>query len=355
MFDKQLISSKLYGLVGSRNPFNPAFAIIDAANQVSRSGLYTTDNSFCKIQSLKECQDYSGISDAEFNTMLKRMQESAINSVAQVVFNNSDFIDRNLMFSNASNLTNTEILPDGFVGYKIQVDSDNDIAFEIKRVLLSFSGSGNIDLILWNTGSKTALKTKTIAITTDNQEEVLDWKLDNSSTTYKGDYYIGYNTNGLTVTPYKRDYNCSSVMNDIDSLFIEKVYVSGHNTNTLFDLDIVDSTDVDLGLNLDISVFYDYTDLIINNEMLFARAINISFQIAFLSEYASSVRHNEGKRSSENIIRIIQELEGQNGDGIVKVTGLKPSLLKEISLIKNELDRLRTNYNPEVLHTITIN
>ena len=355
MFDKQSIASKLYGLVGSRNPFNPTFAIVDAANQISRSGLFSTDNSFCKIQSLKETQDYSSISDADFNTVLKRMRESAINSVAQVVFNESDYIDRNLLFSNASNLTNTETLPSGFVGYKICVDSDNDIAFELKRVLLSFSGVGNLDLILWNTASKTALFTETIAITSENQEQVLDWRLDNSTTTYKGDYYIGYNTTGLSVTPYSRDWNCANEMNDIDSLCIEKVYVSGHNVSTLFDLDSVDSTDIDLGLNLDVSVFYDYTDLIINNEALFARAINLSFQIAFLSEYSSSVRHNEGKRNSENLIRIVQELEGQNGDGIVKVTGLKPSLLKEISLIKNELDRLRTNYMPDVLHTITLN
>ena len=355
MFDKQSITSKLQGLVGSRNPFNPAFAIVDAANQVSRSGLYSTDNSFCKIKSLKDTQDYKDISDIEFNTILSRMQEGAINSVAQVVFNNSDYIDRNLMFSNALNLTNTETLPDGFVGYKIEVDSENDIAFELKRVLLSFSGTGDIDLLLWNTASKTALFSKTITIATDNQEEVLDWRLDNSSTTYKGDYYVGYNTNGLTVTPFKRDYNNSSVMNDIDSLCIEKTYVSGHNTSSLFDLNNIDSTDVDLGLNFDISVFYDYTDLIINNEMLFARAINLSFQISFLSEYSSSVRHNEGKRNSENLIRIVQELEGQNGEGIVKVTGLMPSLIKEISLIKNELDRLRTNYMPDVLHTITIN
>lgn len=355
MFDKQSITSKLYGLVGSRNPFNPTFAIVDAANQVSRSGLFSTDNSFCKIQSLKDTQDYIDISDADFNTILKRMQEGAINSVSQVVFNNSDYIDRNLLFSNASNLNDTETLPDGFVGYQIGVDSDNDIAFELKRVLLSFSGTGEIDLILWNTGSKTALFTKTIAITSDNQEEVLDWRLDNSSTTYKGNYYVGYNTDGLTVTPFKRDWNNASVMNRIDSLCIQKTYVSGHNTSILFNLDDIDSTDVDLGLNFDISVFYDYTDLIINNEMLFARAINLSFQISFLSEYSSSVRHNEGKRNSENLIRIVQELEGQNGDGIVKVTGLKPSLLKEISLIKKELDRLRTNYLPDVLRTITIN
>ena len=77
MFDKSLIESKLYGLVGCDNPLNPTFAIVDANNQISRSGYKATDNPFCKIESLKMMQDYVDISDAEFNTMLLNMQKTA--------------------------------------------------------------------------------------------------------------------------------------------------------------------------------------------------------------------------------------------------------------------------------------
>jgi hypothetical protein len=356
MFDSSVIESKLYGLVGCNNPYDPAFAIVDANNLVSRSSLFATDNPFCKIESLKKTQDYASISDADFNTMLASMQKNAITSVANMVFNESDFVDRDLIYKYAQNKTNVETLPSGFVGYKIEVDSDNDIAFEIKRVILDFQGTGNITLYLWNTGSKTALESKVISITTDNQEEVLDWKLDNASTTYKGDYYIGYNTDAITVQPYKRDYENSNVMTCIKKLDIERVYVSGHNSATLFDLLDYDGMSECNGLNLDLSVYKDYTDLIINNERLFARAIQLAFQIQFISVYSSSVRHNEGKRSGENLVRIIQEIEGQSGDnGVVKVTGLKPMLIGEIALIKKELDSLRNGYFPNEIYTATLN
>ena len=356
MFDTSVIESKLYGLVGVQNPYNPTFAIVDSNNIVSRSSLYATDNPFCKIESLKQMQDYASISDVNFNLMLADMQSNAITSVAKMVFNESDFIDRDLIYKYAQNKTNVETLPSGFVGYKIQVDTDSDIAFEIKRVILDFQGTGNITLNLFNSGSKTVLETKTISITTDNQEVVLDWRVDNSSTTYKGDYYIGYNTDAITVQPYKRDYENSNIMTCIKKLDMERVFVSGHTSNTLFDLLDLDGMTEANGLNLDISVFKDYTDLIINNEQLFARAIQLAFQIQFLSVYSSSIRHNEGKRSGDNLVRTIQEVEGQSAEGgVVKVTGLKPMLIGEVALVKNEIDRLRTGYFYEGIFTNTLN
>ena len=59
----------LYGAVGVRQPFNAAYAIIDAANQVSRSGLFVTDNPICKVEFLKDSQDYNDITDADFNLL----------------------------------------------------------------------------------------------------------------------------------------------------------------------------------------------------------------------------------------------------------------------------------------------
>lgn len=356
MFDNSLIKSSLYGVVGTKNPYDPTFAIIDANNQISRSDFYSTDNPFCKISSLKETQDYADISDADFNTMLKEMQENAIISVSKMVFNDSDFIDRNLIYKYAQNLQNVETLPSGFVGYKLEVSEENDIAVEIKRVLLNFQGTGNITLILWNTGSKTALESQLITITSDSQEVELNWRLDNTGTTYKGEYYVGYLTDGITVTPYKRDWENSNVISNIKKICIEPVYVSGHNTNTLFDLNDVNGLTECNGLNFDITVFKDYTDLIINNEMLFARAINLAFQINFLSVYSSSIRHNEGRRNGDNLVRIIQEIEGQSGEGgVVKVTGLKPMLIGEVALIKTEIDRLRAGYFYDGIYNVTLN
>lgn len=201
MFQVDKISTSLLGIVGFRQPYNPKYAIIDADNLESTSGLFINDNPYAKVEFIKDNTDYISISDVDFNLFLKDMQKSSIVSVCNQVFSAFDFIDRNLLFKHASNKTQTETLPNGFVGYKIKVSDAKNTAFKINKVILNFSGTGVVDLILWNTGRLEALETKTITIASDNQVEELNWVLDNSGTTYKGDYYIGYVSTGLSVTP----------------------------------------------------------------------------------------------------------------------------------------------------------
>ena len=64
--------------------------------------------------------------------------------------------------------------------------------------------------MLWNTAKLEVLQSKEITITTDHQEEVIDWVLDNSSDTYKGDYYIGYLTTDLTYEAVARKFEITN-------------------------------------------------------------------------------------------------------------------------------------------------
>lgn len=348
MFNASTISGKLVGSVGFRQPYNPDYAIIDSDNLASRSGLFVTDNPMIKVEYIKDNQDYISISDADFNTFLKNKQKDSIIAVANAVFNMPDFIDRQVLYKNASNKVDLETLPNGFVGYKIQVDSNKNIAFEITRMLLDFSGSGDIELMLFNTASKTPLFTEVVTISSDHQEVELNWIVDNSGDTYKGDYYLGYLSNYVdigTLQPYKRDYNFGEVESIITHLCIQKGYVNGHTTNTLFDLEDWDGMSETTGINPDITIYYDFTDLIVQNERLFARAIQMDMQINFLSEMLHSLRVNRNERLGEkHTLKLIVEIEGQTSDSAVKVTGLRPLLFRELGRVKNEIEKLRDGY-----------
>ena len=346
MFNATKIASGLLGIVGFRQPYNPDYAILDAENIESTSGLYVNDNPYAKIELIKDTQDYKDITDENFNTLLKEMQEASIVSVCNQVFNEFDSIDRNVVYKYASNKVNVETLPIGFVGYKIKVSNAKNTAFAINRVLLDFSGTGTFDLMLYNTGKKTAIRTKTITIATDNQVEELNWVLDNSETTYKGDYYIAYKTTGLTVSPYKRDWNNSSIMSTFKELCLEKVFVKNHNVATLFDLNLVDGLSEDTGLNLDISIYDDYTDFILNNKQLFAKAICLEFVIRCLQSYVSSLRSNLNERKSQELYqKIMIEIEGLKGsDSILSVVGLREQVMGEISLLKQEIKKLKVGF-----------
>lgn len=336
------IQSSLIGLIGFKQPFNPDYAIVDAANLLSKSGYFVTDNPYAKIEYIKDNQDYVQISDANFNLVLNQLKQSAISNVCNQVFSEYDFLDRNLLFKNATRKVDTNVLPVGFVGYRIEVGSTKNIAFKLNRVLLDFEGTGTIKLLLWNTSKLEILQKKEIVITTDHQEVVLDWVLDNSSDTYKGDYYIGYNTTGLTVTPFKRDYENGNVMSSFKYLCIEQISVPNHNTETLFDVSTYDGLSEDTGLNFDISVFDDYTDFVINNAYLFARAIQIDCQIQCIQLYLSSLRSNLNQAISAQLYeKIMIELEGTTSESLIKVTGLKNQLIGEISSIRKEIQKIK--------------
>ncbi len=354
MFQVSKISDKLYGLVGLRDSFNPDYAILDANNQISRSGYYITDNAYVKLEYLKDSQDYKNISEADFNEYLKRLQQSSIVNVCHNVFNRFDFLDRNLLYTNAHNKVNQAVLEDGFVGYKIRVSKSNDVAFGIKRVLLDFKTTGTFDLMLFNSSSNTPIETKTITITSNTQEVVLDWKIDNSDITYKGDYYLGYVKTATTPIPYKRDYGNADIMSEISNLDISRIQVVGHSTSTLFDLNDIESLSEDIGINPDITVYEDYTDLIINNEMLFARAIYLDFSIAVLREQLNTLRVNNNSNNAEKqSLKILAEINGISNEQPIKLVGLKSLLIGEIEQISSEIDKLKKGYFDNILTVAT--
>lgn len=349
MFDVSKIQAGLYGVVGFRQPLNPDYDVLDADNIISRSGKFVTDNPNCKVEFIYDNQDYKDISDANFNLILKRMQQDSIANVCHRVFNRPDYIDRQVLYPYAQNRVNTESLVSGLYCFKIKVADDKNIAFEITRVMLDFSGTGTIELLLFNTSQTAPIQSQSVVVTSNHQVVTLNWKIDNSGSTYKGDYYFGYRTNTAsigTLTPFKRDYENSDIMAQISGLDVEKFCFVGHAANTLPDLTTESSVDVCIGLNPDINVYEDYTDLILRNESLLANAINLDLQIKCIEMQMASLRSNVTERKAElNLIRLIQIVEGVNEtESAVKITGLRPELSRAINGIKNEIDKLIHGY-----------
>jgi len=347
MFDVSKIKNSLSGLVGFKQPFNPEYAMIDANNQLSESGYFVNSNPFAKIEYIKDCQDYSKISDEDFNIVLSDIIENSAVNVINQVFNESSYIDRQVLYKYAYNKVETNPLSNGFVGYRIEIDDTKSVAFKISRVLLDFEGAGTIKLLLFNSAKLDPIREQEVTITTDHQEIVLDWVLNDTDTIYKGDYFLGYiKGDATTVVPYKRAYENSEIMSYITHLNIEEVFVPNHSTETLFDISKSYSYDESSGLNPDITVYDDFTDLIIQNRFLFARAIFLSAVINSLQIYMSSLRSNRNERQAEELYKkILVEIEGtRSGDNIISVKGLRPQLLSEISDIKKELTSVKEGY-----------
>jgi len=343
MFNKNKVILALTGQVGWSQPFDPASPVLDAANKTATSSYRFDENSFVKIKAIKDTQDYPNISDTQFNTLLKTIQDTAIANTLNSVFDQPDFIDRQVLYPYANNKTVTEVLPVGFVGYEIEVDCEKDMAFEITRCILEFQGLGDVKLLLFNSAKSTPIQEETVTITSSLQEVVLNWRVDNSETYYKGNFYFGYLTTGLVPIPFKRNYENANIRSNITGLEIEPIRVTGHNTETLFDITTYEYVPECWGLNPDITVFTDYTDLIVQNKALFAKAIQMQGQIEVISSYMASINSSAVQRISEaHISKMIVELEGIDSD--VKVVGLRKKLWGEIGRIRKEIKRLQEGY-----------
>ena len=353
MFDRTKISA-ISGIVGWLQPTNPDYAILDATNLASESGRYINENKFVKVEYLKDTQDYAGISNGDFNAELVQLQKTSILDVMDKVFNQPDFIDRQVLYRYPNNKVNTDTLPAGFVGYEIKQDDTKNTAIEIKRDLLEFQGSGDITLVLYNSNQKTVVETKVVTIASDLQEVELNWRIDNDSPLYKGSLYYGYFTDGVTVLPYDRDYENANVKSSITHLCVENIKVPGATSGDLFDLTLIEGAEECWGLNPDITVFYDYTDLILQNQFLFGKAIQMQCQIQSLTYYLSSLRTNRNEREAESVTnKLLIEIEGTTeGTGIKKV-GLGDKLTGEINRIRQEIDRLQRGYFPKGIQFIT--
>lgn len=357
MFNVTKIQASLRGLVGFRQPLNPDYAILDLDNQVSTSGYFVNDNPYAKIQFIKEAQDYIDIDDAEFNAKLVELKNASIVEVCSGVFSRPDFIDRNLLYRKTINKVGTEALPEGFVGYRIIMAEDKNIALKITRCLLDFDGVGDIKLLLFDSAQKAFVKEQTVTIASDHQEVELNWEIDNTSGTYKSQYYLGYINSGLAVNPFKRSYEDSNRISYLKYLEVDPILVKDHTTEELFDVSEIRVISESTGLNFDITVYEDFTDHIINSKSLFSRAIYLATAIRCLTISAASLRSNKDVQIARDLHqKIMAQIDGvKGGDAFINIKGLRPELMTEIAAIKNEIDKQKEALFAPGIITITEN
>lgn len=354
MFNVTKIQDGLTGVVGVRQPLNPTYAILTTPNTDSSSGLFLDEVSHYKTEFVIDNIDYKESTPTQVNTYIENMQKSAISTVMYEVFGEESYIDRNFIYSRATTRQTLETgILNGFVGYKITPSKTKNIGFEITRVRLEFSGTGTVKIILFNSNKNAPIKTKDVVITASDQEEELNWTVDSTDGDYKGEYYLGFIYDGSLI-PFKRDYQDSNFQNNLSELSIERVYVSGATGTAIFDLDQVYGLSQNTGINPDITVYSDYTDMILQNKKLFARAIQLQWGIDMMRTYINSIRSNRNERISRDVIlQTLQAIEGSTINNPLKVVGLREYLGDEIVKIRKTIEQLKRGYFAYGVEVIT--
>lgn len=320
----------LKGLVGWQQPINPAMPVIDSDNKISTSGLCFDENPLVKIEAIKETQDYADISDEQFNNVLESINERAIKIVCKNVFDKSDFIDRQRLHTGRIKFNETTTFKPGFNGYKFVI-TENNVAFEITDLFLTFQNSGTLKLLLFDASKTELIDSKTIEVSGGTTERTaLNWIIRE-----RGTYYIGYIAGDLI--PYDRMYG----KNNIQNVCINQV--RSDTTTETIPMDIVGDSTCN-GVNFDIFVHKDFTELIKDNARMFASAIQIAGQIEVLNQYLTSIRLNRVQRAAKGLAdEILVNINGFSSD-TVKIKGLSQYYYGEIQSIKKEIDKLNKGY-----------
>lgn len=325
------------GVVGFRQSPLTDYAIVDSDNMATSSGLYFQDFSkFVTIQNLKDTQQAIGISNTDFNTWLANSANAAFIKVVRAVFRDESFIENDLLYKNESRVN--ELLENGsdFVGYEIRVAQQKDIAVALNKIITQFSGTGNVKLLLFNSTKQAAVQSKTINHTPTLSElnTEVNWDLPFANGVNGGTWYVGYLTNGLTPKAVNRTYEAADLPTLFKCFSINPIIVSGHNSETLFDIDEVEYTSDTYGLNFDMSSFYDQTSWIVQNKNNFAEAIAYQFAVDTIEQMIASVRTNEIQRITESAL--LTEIGGLEGDGIPTVPGLVKKLNDSVEVLRKQ-------------------
>ena len=153
MLNVSEIRTNLFGVVGLRQPYNPDYDILESTITASSSGQYFDQfSSYVTVENIKDTQPYADITDENFNLWLTDKIKDSIVKGLQQCFSDEDLIENGLLFDNSiRKVSSDEIANDGdFVGYEIDVAKSKDIKAVINKIVTEFSGSGDVDILLFN-------------------------------------------------------------------------------------------------------------------------------------------------------------------------------------------------------------
>ncbi len=291
----------LLGLVGFRQSTITEFAILDATNIVSSSGLFVNDISgLLSVKNIKQSQEDADISDVNFNTYLKDRMKSSFLNLCKAIYSDNDLIENKPLFQYENDLQHPLTNATDFVGYEIDVAKTKNISVVINKIMLAFSGIDTVKILLFHSSKDALIQYKEITTVSDTEtSEALNWDLPNSNSIAGGKYYIGYLRSGLTAQAYDRQFENAALQSLYNCTGVTPVQVSGWDAETLFDINNVEYVAETFGLNFDISGLWDYTSLVVENKDRFARGLQLQIAADLMNVIATSTRSNRDERISK--------------------------------------------------------
>ena len=331
MYINSTILTSLYQRVGWRQPTYSGAPVLDSANKVTNSGKYFQDiHSLVKVPYIYDCQDDNAITIGNFNTMLQDFQKSSILKIVNSVFQMPDIVQNDILYSHENIFTNVLTNGADFVGYEFDMCKRKDFGLVINQLISEFSVSESVTFYLYHSSQKTAIDSETITVQANSTKvDTVDWIMNYA--TYKGGkYYVGYFRSGLTTQAINRNWDSAIVSNEFDGVEIKPIKISGVSGVELPNIDGITYESDTYGLNFDITIEHDYTDVICRNARQFDVAVQLQLASDVIELIATSRRTTLDEHIGKAAVAELNATPEQFHGG-----GIKARLEKEIKRLND--------------------
>jgi len=334
------------GVVGWKQPTASGSPVLTAGNIASSSGLYYQfGHGLCTVENIKSCVDDIAISDANLNAYLADLSKNGLSDVCHRVFSDEDHIDTGLLLKYENKFSETIENAVDFVGFEINMSNRNDISMVINSLITEFDSSGTIKLLLFNSTQNAAISSSNVTqVANSAVHTVVGWTINDLQ--YGGKWYLGYLRGSLAPKAIKRNYQMASFMTYFNHVEINPIRVPLWNAETMFNpSDVIYESDT-WGLNLNVSLYKDFTHIINSNINRFAKALQLQVCCNVVDLISNTVRSNKSERLSK--MYALMELNGnRTNPNFPEHAGLIAKLGREIASLQN-------TYNPKGIIRATL-
>jgi len=296
MVNNASILTAYQGLVGFRKSDNPDIVVIPSTNKLvdSESGLFVTSISGIDYNLIEAIL---GEDFASYITYLNNIYDETVKETIVKFWNDykqkhgaKELIENRVLNQNIDCYSDKKLLDSFAYGFKLRPFKSNNIRLEATKFSIHSDTSATFVVYVYNTTQKAPITTKTVtveartAVSVDLTSAIVYCQNNGIGTGELMIIIYGYNSESIKVDkqltgnfyglsqPFKNESNYIQV----DAVQFEK---SAWNYNSLTDVyDLPDMSKMALtcetfGMNIRFNASCDYTQLLIDNRMLFAPII----------------------------------------------------------------------------------
>lgn len=331
-YDLSAVNTALTGRIGFRQPAGSGAPVLDTPAKASASGRYFQDfHAIVTVNNIKAVMEQPGASDSDLNTYLANLKQAAVARALNGVFPEKRVIDQIRLFSQEG-INDKPIENSGkFVGIEIEVAETSDVAVQLDAVHLYFDSDATFDLYLFKDGKQSEEWHQSVtAVANDITEIALTDKVIG-----KGRWYLGYFQEDLgSAKAYWEVIDDCNKASMFEAEFIQATKLTG----TLFDRDRRAETNVNFGLNLEISSFMDHTLQIKRKAAMFDELIGLTMAAMVLEQVIYSTASNGVERILKDQLSKVGIQMDLNGAAPVsdspQIVGLKQRIDRETETVR---------------------